>query len=529
VRRASGVSLSRRLGTTLLVAAVLQLVVVAAAVVLVDQVRSGQQRLTSDYFASVQDSHQGFVRFQDLQSSAGAFLRRGEAADLSRARALVQPAEGGSTLPVLQQRLRDDPAALEALDVVAREYFAWLQALEPLLQAAEAGGPGAVSARELAAVDLRAQRVRDLYDTYVAEVVDARDRAADRVQDRLELLLVTVLLAVATALVTGALLYAALRTWVVVPVSSLAAETRTVRAGALDHRVDVDGPPEIRQLAADVEAMRQGLVAQLAEVDRSRALLEQQAEDLRRSNRDLEQFAYVASHDLQEPLRKVSSFCQMLERRYKGQLDERADQYIEFAVDGAKRMQLLINDLLAFSRVGRMTEGPVEVALDDVVDDALRNLSTSLEETGATVERDALPVVHGERRLLVQLVQNLVGNALKFHGDQPPRVRLSARRDGEHWEVSVSDDGIGIEPQFAERIFVIFQRLHPKSEYEGTGIGLALCKKIVEHHGGSIWLDTTVERGTTFRFTLPVEPRTPTTIEAPAGAGQEAAWTATSR
>jgi signal transduction histidine kinase len=529
VRRLAGTSLSRRLGLTLLLAGLLQLAVVAAALVLAEQVRSGQTRLTTDYFATVQESHEGFVRFLDLQAAAGAYLRRGDVTDLQRARALEQPAAGAATLEVLQQRLRDDPEALRALDVVAQEYFTWVGQLEAALQTAEAQGTGAATAQDLAALDLRYLSVRDLYDDYVDAVVAARDAAADRLQDLQDLLLLAVLLAVATAVVTGGLLYAALRSWIVVPVSSLAAETRTVRAGDLDHRVDVDGPPEIRQLAADVDAMRRGLVEQLAEVDRARALLEQQAEDLRRSNRDLEQFAYVASHDLQEPLRKVSSFCQMLERRYKGQLDERADQYIEFAVDGAKRMQLLINDLLAFSRVGRITEGAVEVPLGDVVADALRNLAASVEETGATVEASDLPVVRGERRLLVQLVQNLVGNALKFHGERPPRVRITARRVEDDWEVAISDEGIGIDPHFAERIFVIFQRLHPKAEYEGTGIGLALCKKIVEHHGGAIWLDTTVERGTTFRFTLPVEPRTPTTIEALEGAGQEAAWTATSR
>jgi signal transduction histidine kinase len=519
-------SLSRRLGLTLLVAGVLQLAVVAAAVVVADQVRSGQLALTRDYFSSVTDSHNGFVRVLDLQAAANAYLRRGEPEDLQKARRLEQPAQDAATLEQLQQRLRNDPEALQALDAVAQEYFTWVQALEQLLQRADQQGVAAVSTQQVLDNELRFQAVRSLYDEYVAAVVAARDRAAARNEERVELLLLTVLLAVATAVVTGALLYTALRTWVVKPVSALAEETRTVRTGALDHRVSVDGPPEIRGLAQDVEAMRQGLVDQLAEVERAQRQLEQQAEELQRSNRDLEQFAYVASHDLQEPLRKVSSFCQMLERRYKGQLDERADQYIAFAVDGAKRMQLLINDLLAFSRVGRVVEGHTEVPLDAVVRDALANLSSVVEETGARIETGPLPVVQGERRLLVQLVQNLVGNAVKFRGAEPPRVRISARQDGEHWEVSVSDDGIGIEPQFAERIFVIFQRLHPKSEYEGTGIGLALCKKIVEYHGGTIWLDTTVERGTTFRFTLPVEPRS---IEAPEGAGREAAWTTASR
>ena len=259
--------------------------------------------------------------------------------------------------------------------------------------------------------------------------------------------------------------------------------------------------------------MRQLLVSQLdeaqdarAEVEQPRALLQAQAEDLRRSNRDLEQFAYVASHDLEEPLRKVASFCQMLERRYKGQLDDRADQYIAFAVDGAKRMQLLINDLLAFSRVGRLGSGFTDVPLDDALADALRNLATAVEESSATVTADPLPVVRGERGLLVQLLQNVVGNAVNFRGDSPPEVSIAVRRVGDRWEFACRDNGIGVEPQYAERIFVIFQRLHPKTDYEGTGIGLALCKKIVEHHSGDIWLDADDDGyGTTVRWTLPVE------------------------
>jgi light-regulated signal transduction histidine kinase (bacteriophytochrome) len=302
-----------------------------------------------------------------------------------------------------------------------------------------------------------------------------------------------------------------LRRWVLRPLLRLADETRTVRSGDVSHHVEFHGPAEIEALAADVESMRERLVTEIDESAAARARIEEahvelaeQAEELQRSNRDLEQFAYVASHDLQEPLRKVASFCQLLERRYKGQLDERADQYIAFAVDGAKRMQQLINDLLAFSRVGRLTSGFAEVALADCLASALRNLAAAIEASEAEVTADDLPVVQGEATLLVQLLQNLIGNAVKFRGPEAPRVHIGAHRDGDTWEFSCADNGIGIEPQYAERIFVIFQRLHPKDEYEGTGIGLAMCTKIVEYHGGHIWLDTTVERGTTFRWTIPV-------------------------
>jgi light-regulated signal transduction histidine kinase (bacteriophytochrome) len=194
----------------------------------------------------------------------------------------------------------------------------------------------------------------------------------------------------------------------------------------------------------------------------------------------------------------------LLERRYKRQLDERADQYIAFAVDGAKRMQILINDLLAFSRVGRVVRDPVQVSCDAVLEQALANLSYTVEQTNAEVEADPLPRVSAEIPLLTTVFQNLISNALKFRGEETPRVRVTAHRDGDFWEFAIADNGIGIDAEYAERIFVIFQRLHNKADYPGTGIGLAMCRKIVEYHGGRIWLDTKVESGTRFCFTLPV-------------------------
>jgi light-regulated signal transduction histidine kinase (bacteriophytochrome) len=250
--------------------------------------------------------------------------------------------------------------------------------------------------------------------------------------------------------------------------------------------------------------MRRRILDELGQVRAARAELEQQALELQRSNSDLEQFAYVASHDLQEPLRKVASFCQALEQRYRGQLDERADQYIDFAVDGARRMQILINDLLAFSRVGRAGAAREPVDLRQVLDEVEHSLSGPLREAGASVRAEGLPVVRGERSLLVSLLQNLLANAVKFRGAEPLCIRLAAERDGELWRLSCADNGIGVEPQYAERIFAIFQRLHTKEEFEGTGIGLALCRKIVEYHGGRIWLDTDYHGGACIRFTLPV-------------------------
>jgi signal transduction histidine kinase len=289
------------------------------------------------------------------------------------------------------------------------------------------------------------------------------------------------------------------------PISDLATGVRRVADGDFDAVVVGTGPREVVELGGDVDAMRRQILAELSALRAASDRLDRQAQELERSNAELEQFAYVASHDLQEPLRKVASFTQLLERRYKGQLDDRADQYISFAVDGAKRMQGLINDLLAFSRVGRLLHEHVEVDAGDLVAQALGNLSLAIEDTGTEVTVDELPRVHGDISLLTGVFQNLISNAVKFRGDVPARIHVGVRDAGDQWEFSVADNGIGIEPEYAERIFVIFQRLHSKDAYPGTGIGLAMCRKIVEYHGGRIWLDTDVAgtAGTTFRFTLP--------------------------
>jgi light-regulated signal transduction histidine kinase (bacteriophytochrome) len=280
-----------------------------------------------------------------------------------------------------------------------------------------------------------------------------------------------------------------------------------VTAGDVGHEITPTGPRELQALGEDLEAMRHRIVADLATVEEARVQLDRQARELSRSNAELEQFAYVASHDLQEPLRKVASFCQLIERRYKGQLDERGEQYIEFAVDGAKRMQQLIQDLLMFSRVGRHSSGFQETDLELVLAQALRQLEAAVEDSGAVVTHDPLPTVEGDPSLLAQLLQNLIGNGVKFRGDDPPRVHLSASPSETPggWDFACVDNGIGIESQYADKIFVIFQRLHAREAYAGTGIGLAMCKKIVEHHGGRLWLDTTPRDppGAVFRWTLP--------------------------
>jgi PAS domain S-box-containing protein len=228
-------------------------------------------------------------------------------------------------------------------------------------------------------------------------------------------------------------------------------------------------------------------------------------QELKRSNEELERFAYVASHDLQEPLRTVASFVQLLERRYGATLDADAKDFIGFAVDGAKRMQQLIDDLLAFSRVGRLGGAFVPIAADVSVDISIENLGAAITESNAVIERGELPVVLGDATQLRLLFTNLIGNAIKFSGPARVVVRISAVRDGSFWRFSVSDNGIGIDSQYFERIFVIFQRLHLREDFAGTGIGLAICKKIVERHGGRIWVESEPGKGSTFSFTLRAE------------------------
>jgi len=351
--------------------------------------------------------------------------------------------------------------------------------------------------------------------------VGAGDEAMDAAHAWNLTLLVVVIVLVLLVVVMGLFMWRALQRGVTRPLARLADSVRAASTGEHEHEIRVEGTGEVAALAADVEHMRRELVQQVAEVrashaetERTHARLAEQArelarsnQELERSNRDLEQFAYVASHDLQEPLRKVASFTQLLQKRYGEQLDERADQYIAFAVDGARRMQRLIQDLLSFSRVGRSGSEPEDVDLERALEQVRHDQEGRIVEAGAEITHDPLPVVRGEKALLTMLLTNVVGNAVKFRDpDRPPRVHLSARRvSGAEpgWELSCTDNGIGIDPQYAERVFVIFQRLHPKDVYSGTGIGLALVKRVVEHHGGRVWLEPAPGGGTSVRWTLP--------------------------
>ncbi len=233
--------------------------------------------------------------------------------------------------------------------------------------------------------------------------------------------------------------------------------------------------------------------------------LEQRVAELACSNADLEQFAYVASHDLQEPLRMVAAYTQLLAERYRGKLDENADKFIGYACEGALRMQALVQDLLAFSRVGRNCAACAHVDCGAAMAEVMMSMGPAIQESGAVVTYAALPVVWAERSQMTQLFQNLIGNAIKFRGKEAPAISVQAEKAGEQWLFSVSDNGIGIAAEHAENIFVVFQRLHTRTEYSGNGIGLAICKKIIEHCGGKIWVESQAGHGSIFKFTMPCE------------------------
>jgi signal transduction histidine kinase len=341
-----------------------------------------------------------------------------------------------------------------------------------------------------------------------ADIAGARAHAVGQLNDSATVLDAVFIAVGAGLAVIVVLLAVGLRATAVRPLHRLAGEARRVADGDFEHEVTLAGPREVTDLAADVNTMRERILQELAESRQANIVLQAHTAELERSNSELEQFAYIASHDLQEPLRKVASFTQLLQRRYAGQLDARADQYIEFAVDGAKRMQALINDLLQYSRVGRSAREPALVSSDAALAQARNNLAAVMEETGATVESGHLPLVLAELTLLTAVFQNLLSNALKFSGGKPPRIVITCRRDEPFWLFSFADNGIGIEPEYAERIFVIFQRLHERTAYPGTGIGLAMTRKIVEYFGGRIWLDTTYKEGSRFLFTLPMPTET---------------------
>ena len=428
---------------------------------------------------------------------------------LSAQRPFLAPYSAGLTgeqqaLRRLRPVLTGLPAARRALSQVIRKADDWRgsYAAPTIAQVAAAGTPAVGSGVQRGKADFDSIRVSM---TALQDDIAAQRQRSQAGLTHAEGTLDGSFIGIAAGLLLVVILLTlGVRTAAIRPLARLAGDVRQIADGDYGHQLTRSGPREVRDLGTDVDSMRGRIVSELSAVRDGNAALQARTLDLQRSNSELEQFAYVASHDLQEPLRKVASFCQLLQRRYAGQLDEKADQYIEYAVDGAKRMQLLINDLLAFSRVGRVDQPRVLVPAGDLLAQARTNLATAIRKSHARIESGELPSVLAEPTLLMAVFQNLLSNALKFRGEQAPQVMISAARDGELWLFSVEDNGIGIAPSYADRIFVIFQRLHDKSTYPGTGIGLAMCRKIIEYHGGRIWLDTSVTSGARFCFTLPV-------------------------
>jgi signal transduction histidine kinase len=411
----------------------------------------------------------------------------------------------------------DRPDVIADLDAIERASAAWRTTYaQPLIASVTPGVPTVVSSETVERGKAEFDRLRVLFDAQNQDLAMAR---ADHVRELAHTrnLRNSVLAGLFAVFFTTAILLALLmRRAVTRPLDALAAACRRITEGNFSEGILPRGPKDLRRMAIDVDNMRRRIVDELDTSQSARKrlaeqaqVLDQQAAELRRSNAELEQFASVASHDLQEPLRKVASFCQLLEKRYGDKLDARGVEYVGFAVDGAKRMQMLINDLLALSRVGRPGATYTTVELDSALDAALVNLTAAIEESSVEIVRSRrLPSVRGERTQLVMLWQNLIANAVKFRrDDRAPRIIIdcqhsSGDRDNE-WRLSVSDNGIGIDEEFADKVFVIFQRLHGRDAYTGTGIGLALCKKIVEQHGGTIWVDTSYTEGTRFCFTMP--------------------------
>ena len=394
--------------------------------------------------------------------------------------------------------------------------------------AAEAGVPAALSLeleeRLASQILVRSQSMIGAATQLSENSVTERARARRQADFLVLFLIVTFIL------LTGGTILPLYRN-IVTTIAKLREGTEVIAAGNLDYRVKVDGADELRQVSqafntmavklkdsyerleekirdrtAELTLVNAELQREVAEHKRTEETLRRIAAELIRSNADLEQFAYAASHDLQEPLRAVTGCVQLLQQRYTGQLDSRADELIRHTVDGATRMQALITDLLAYARVTTRSTPFVPVDCTTVLDQALANLRVAIAESGAVVTHDPLPTVPADATQLLQLLQNLISNAIKFRREAPPAIHIGAERQASAWLLTVRDNGIGLEPQFAERIFGLFQRLHTRQEYPGTGIGLAMCKKIVERHGGRMWVASELGQGATFCFTLHAMP-----------------------
>ncbi|MFJ7209823.1 ATP-binding protein [Streptomyces sp. NPDC098789] len=507
-----GPSLQTWLNTVLLGLALVVVATSAVGAVLLSHTTAAGNRLVDGILPAQRDALRLETALLDQETGVRGYLLVDEPALLEPYdRGLAEERAASDRLRAVVDDDAEARADLTAVEVAART---WRQEFaDPAVRAVREGTapPSAQSGKDrFDEVRRRITAQQARLDTVQAE---ARSTFGEARRQRDHILLAIVI----GLLLAGAGLAVLLQLGVLRPLTRIRTASQRVADGAFDEEIPLRGPSDLQALALSVEAMRRRTVAELhlsrrnaERLDRTAAELDAQAVELRRSNAELEQFAYVASHDLQEPLRKVASFCQLLEKRYGDQLDERGTQYIGFAVDGAKRMQVLINDLLTYSRVGRVQDGCETVELDATLDRALRNLAAAVEESGAEVARpERLPRVLGDPTLLTMLWQNLLGNAVKFRSpDRDPRIEVAVVDDPAtepgFAAFAVTDNGIGIPTEFADKVFVIFQRLHGRDAYGGTGIGLSLCKKIVENAGGRIRIDTDHEVGTRIVMTLPV-------------------------
>jgi len=491
-----------------LVLSVMGLVVLAGAVgvaVLLNRTDEMSTELIDDIQPARVAAYQLQAALRDQETAVRGYL-------ISADRQFLEPYYDGTRTEVsaaeeIRQKVGGHPELVADLDAIERAAAVWRsQYAERLIASVTPGDPAVVASTTAERAKGEFDRLRTLFNAQNEHLSAARTDGLAQL-DQIRAWRDRVLGGLVGAFfVTAILLAVVARSAVTRPLGALATACRRITAGNFTERIFPRGPRDIRGIATDVENMRQRIVDELDASRAAREALAEQTVELRRSNAELEQFAYVASHDLQEPLRKVASFCQLLERRYGDKLDERGAEYIGFAVDGAKRMQVLINDLLTFSRVGRLNALNTQLDLDSALDAALANLTTTLEETGAEIERPpGLPEVLGDPTLLAMVWQNLIGNAVKFRRDGvTAKIVIDCEERDDDFLLRVSDNGIGIADEFVEKVFVIFQRLHGRDAYAGTGIGLALCKKIVEHHGGTIWIDTSYTDGTRFCFTMPM-------------------------
>jgi len=497
-------SLRERVTRAIVAVLLLLMILVVSVVYFISQAKSAGDELVDQWDPAYQISQNTLTAMVNQETGVRGYA-------IGKDEVFLEPynlAEllGGSAQSTLRKYLLNYPDLLAKLHALDEAIDVWRTTVaEPIIAQVRAGDDSAVQAAA-------APEARKLFDDVrlasnrLSNGIDAKRDAVTRQRERAFTFVWSVIAFGAVVLLgTGLLLGRGLRRQVLAPMSGLMAQTRKVADGDLELAITQDGPLEIQNLAADVDLMRETLASQIERIERARMRIQQRSAELARSNADLEQFAYVASHDLSEPLRKVTNFCQLLERQYADQLDDKARQYIAFMVDGAKRMQALINDLLDFSRVGRSTERFVPVDLGRALARAITNLEDPIAQADAVIEHDNLPTVPGDPTLLAALLQNLVGNAVKYRDpDRPLKIRVSAQQKGDNILLTVDDNGIGIDPKYGDRIFTIFQRLHLRDQYGGTGIGLALCRKIVDFHRGRIWLAEKAEPGARFQLTLPL-------------------------